>query len=103
MNDVLAIAGRADQDLDLVEEVARRQPREVMIVIDDEDRRADPGWAVDETPTAHAIRDRLARLLTLVETRTGAAVTGSVGDLKPLRGRWYDAIVDPQLPRAALR
>jgi hypothetical protein len=101
MNDVLAIAGRADQDLDLVEEVARRHPREVMIVIDD-DQRDDRGWGVDETPTARAIRDRLARLLTLVETRTGASVVGSVGDLRPLRGRWYDAIVDPQLPRAAL-
>jgi hypothetical protein len=101
MSDVLAIAGRADQDLDLVEEVARRRPSEVMIVIDDDDRR-DDSWAVDGTPTAHAIRDRLAHLLTLVETRTGAAVTGAVGDLKPLRGRWYDAIVDPQLPRAAL-
>jgi hypothetical protein len=101
MSDVLAIAGRAEQDEVLVEEVARRRPSEVLIVIDDEER-TNHGWAVDETPTAHAIRDRLARLLTLVETRTGAAVSGSVGDLKPLRGRWYDAIVDPQLPRAAL-
>jgi hypothetical protein len=101
MSDVLAIAGRADQDEVLVEEVARRRPSEVLIVIDDE-KRMDHGWAVDETPTAHAIRDRLARLLTLMETRTGAAVSGSVGDLKPLRGRWYDAIVDPQLPHAAL-
>jgi len=100
MNDVLAIAGDASRDDELVEEVARRHPREVTIVIDDED---DAGaWAWDESPRGLALRDRLARLLTAIELRTGAAVMGLVGDLYPFRGRWFEDVVDPGLPRAAL-
>jgi hypothetical protein len=101
MSDVLAIAGRIEQDDELVEEVARRRPSEVTIVIG-EDAATATGWAFDETPNGHARRDRLARLLSLVELRTGASVMGAVGDLRPLRGRWFDNIVDPALPGAAL-
>ncbi len=101
MSDVLAIAGHADHDDELVEEVARRRPSEVTIVIG-EDEAAASGWAFDESPHGHARRDRLARLLSLVELRTGAAVMGAIGDLKPLSGRWFDNIVDPALPAAAL-
>lgn len=99
MNDVLAIAGDASRDEELVEEVARRHPREVTIVIDDDVAGA---WEWDETPRGHAVRDRLARLLTAIELRTGAAVMGLVGDLHPFRGRWFEEIVDPGLPGAAL-
>lgn len=100
MNDVLAIAGDASRDEELVEEVARRHPREVTIVIDEED---DAGvWAWEESSRGGAVRDRLARLLTAIELRTGAAVMGLVGDLYPFRGRWFEEIVDPGLPRAAL-
>ena len=70
------------------------------ILIDEEDESQ--SWATDDGPRGRALRDRLARLLSLVELRTGARVIGSVGDLRPLRGRWYDAIVDPELPRTAL-
>lgn len=100
MHDVLAIAGDASRDDELVEEVARRHPREVTILIDDEEQTG--AWASDESPRGHAVRDRLARLLTAVELRTGAAVMGLVGDLHPFRGRWFEDIVDPGLPGAAL-
>lgn len=100
MNEVLAIAGEAAFDDELIEEVARRHPREVTLVID-EDERAER-WPWDETPSGRERRDRLARLLAAIEARTGAAVMGRIGDLRPLRGRWFDAIVDPALPRLAL-
>jgi hypothetical protein len=99
MAEVLAIASTTDRDDDtLVEEVARRCPREVTIVIDADE--AGDGWVWDESPRGLARRDRLARLLSAIETRTGARVMGRIGDLRPLRGRWFDGIVDPALPRA---
>jgi hypothetical protein len=99
MSDLLAIASDAVLDDELVEEVARRRPREVTILIDG-DERAD-AWAWDESPRGRALRDRLARLLSAVELRTGASVMGRVGDLRPFSGRWFDSIVDPALPQAA--
>jgi hypothetical protein len=99
MADVLAIATDHTVDDDLVEEVARRRPREVTIVIDAED--AGVAWAWDESESGVQKRDRLARLLSAIELRTGAAVMGRIGDLRPLRGRWFDGVVDPGLPRAA--
>jgi hypothetical protein len=95
MRDLLAIAGDALHDDELVEEVARRRPREVTILIDDEERAE--SWVADESPRGRALRDRLARLLSAVELRTGAAVMGLVGDLRPFSGRWFDGIVDPAL------
>jgi hypothetical protein len=100
VNELLAIAGEADFDDELVEEVARRRPREVTILIDGAER-AD-GWAWDESPRGRALRDRLARLLSAVEQRTGASVMGRIGDLRPFSGRWFDSIVDLALPSAAL-
>jgi hypothetical protein len=99
MADVLAIATDTTPDDDLVEEVARRRPLQVTIVIDAED--AGDAWVWDETEQGLARRDRLARLLTAVERRTGARVMGRIGDLQPLRGRWFDGIVDPTLPGTA--
>jgi hypothetical protein len=100
MNELLAIAGEAYLDDELVEEVARRRPREVTILIDGAER-AD-GWAWDESLRGRALRDRLARLLSAIEQRTGASVMGRVGDLRPFAGRWFDAIVDPALSSAAM-
>jgi hypothetical protein len=100
VNELLAIAGDAHFDDELVEEVARRRPREVTILIDGTER-AD-AWAWDESPPARARRDRLARLLSAVEQRTGASVMGRVGDLRPFAGRWFDSIVDLALPSAAV-
>lgn len=97
MIDLLAIAGAAEQDDALVEEVARRHPRGTVTVVIDRDL---PEWALDETPRARAVRDRLARLLTAIEQRTGVAVSGLVGDLRPLRGRWFDGVVDPRISAA---
>lgn len=99
MADVLAIATEHTVDDDLVEEVARRRPREVTIVLDAEE--TGDGWAWDESACGEARRDRLARLLSAVELRTGARVMGRIGDLQPFRGRWFDGVVDPGLPRAA--
>lgn len=97
MSALLAIAGAAEHDEALVEEVARRHPSgSVTVVIDREVYE----WAWDETPPGRALRDRLAGLLTAIEQRTGAAVSGLVGDLRPLRGRWFDSVVDPGISAA---
>jgi hypothetical protein len=96
--DLLAIAGPAENDEALVEELARRGPASTVTVLIDRDH---PEWALDESARGLAVRDRLARLLTLIEQRTGAAVSGLVGDLRQLRGRWFDGIVDPALAGAA--
>lgn len=98
-DDVLLIAGDASRDPELVEEVARRHPREVTIVIDEDGHDGDEDrWAWDESPRARAVRERLATLLSAVELRTGASVMGRVGDLRAFSGRWFDGIVDPALP-----
>jgi hypothetical protein len=99
MADLLAIATDLTVDDDLVEEVARRRPHEVTIVIDADE--AGDAWAWDESESGAARRDRLARLLAAIESRTGASVMGRIGGLRPLRGRWFDGVVDPALPRAA--
>src|SRR3954463_7728949 len=99
MADVLAIATDHTVDDDLVEEVARRRPREVTIVIDAEE--AGDAWAWDESETGVQKRDRLPRLRAAIEPRPGASVMGLIADLRPLRGRWFDGVIDPGLPRAA--
>jgi hypothetical protein len=99
MADVLAIATDIATDDDLVEEVARRRPREVTIVIDADE--VGDNWAFDDSEHGEARRERLARLLSAIELRTGANVMGRVGGLNPLRGRWFDGVVDPALPQAA--
>ena len=100
MSALLAIATDVHLDGELVDEVARRRPDAVTIVLD---REAQDAWALDDSPEARAIRDRLARLLSAVEASTGgAAVSAVVGDLRPLAGRRFDGVVDPALPLAAL-
>ncbi len=45
---------------------------------------------LDPGPTGEALRGRMAALLTLIERRTGAAVTGVAGDGRELAGWRFD-------------
>ena len=55
----------------------------------------------DDGPEADAVRDRLAWLLTAIERRTGATVSGLVGDPDGLAAG-FDAVVgDVRMPVAA--
>jgi hypothetical protein len=97
MTDVLAIVGAAEADERLLEQIARRPADRVTVLV--EDPAAD--WAADESDSGRALRDRLARLLHAIETRTGAIVVGLAGSREQLRGWRFDRIVGGRSPITA--
>jgi hypothetical protein len=97
MSDILAIVGPYDTDEELVEQIARRRPGRVTVLVED----ADTDLAWDESSTASAIRDRLAALLRMIEMRTGAVVVGLAGHRDQLQGWRFDRVVGGREPLAA--
>jgi hypothetical protein len=89
MSDLLAIVGSTEDDDDLLEEIERRHPDRVTVLVED----GDPDWAVDESGSGRALRDRLAWLLRAIEDRTGAVVVGLAGSRDQLRGWRFDRVV----------
>jgi hypothetical protein len=98
MSDLLAIIGPADDEEQLLEEIERRHPDRVTVLVED----GDDGWALDESRTGRALRDRLATLLRAIEERTGAIVVGLAGSRDQLRGWRFDRVVGGQSPAAPL-
>ena len=98
MTDLLAIVGTADDDEDLLDEIARRRPDRVTVLL--EHGQADD-WASDSSGRGRALRDRLARLLGAIEQRTGAAVVGLAGSRDQLRGWRFDRVVGGRSPLPA--
>jgi hypothetical protein len=95
MSELLAIVGPAETDDEmLLEEIERRHPHRVTVLVEDgcED------WAMDESGTARALRDRLATLLRAIEDRTGAIVVGLAGSRDQLRGWRFDRVVGGRSP-----
>ena len=113
MSDVLAIFGPDDTDSELITELERLHPTRVTVVLDTGPGRgfakdARPGtggvdcdWAADDGPTAAALRERMAALLTLIERRTGATVTGVAGGRDQLVGWRFDREVSVRVRLAA--
>jgi hypothetical protein len=97
MTDLLAIIGVEDHDEELVDEIARRRPDRVTVLVEDGDR----DWATDESGAGRAMRDRLASLLHMIERRTGAAVVGLAGDRGQLLGWRFDRVIGDRVPTAA--
>ena len=97
MSDILAIVDQNNADDQLVEEIAKRHPDKVTVLL--EDGMAD--WGIDDSPRGRARRDRLAQLLAKIEQRTGAAVVGLAGSREQLRGWRFDRIVGSSGPIAA--
>ncbi len=95
--ELLAITGPQDADQELVEEISRRRPRRVTVLIDGGDR----DWAVDDSDAGLALRDRLACLLHAIESRTGATVVGVAGDRGQLDGWRFDRVLTAPLTLAA--
>ena len=89
MSDLLAIVGPQDRDRELLEEIARRRPDRVTVLVEDGDR----DWASDESSKGRAIRDRIATLLHAIEQRTGAIVVGLAGSRSQLLGWRFDRVV----------
>jgi hypothetical protein len=97
MSDLLAIVGPAEDDEELLEEIARRHPDRVTVLVDD----PDGDWADDDSSRGRLLRDRLALLLTQIEERTGAAVVGLAGARSQLHGWRFDREVRGRTPVAA--
>lgn len=92
MSDILAIVDETNSDEQLLEEIALRHPHRVTVLL--EDGSLDP--QVDDGPRGRALSDRLAKLLTAIEQRTGAVVVGLAGSREQLRGWRFDRIVGAQ-------
>jgi hypothetical protein len=98
MSDLLAIVGPAGGDEDLLDEIARRHPDRVTVLVEQEQ---DSDWGSDESRRGRALRDRLARLLAAIEQRTGAVVIGLAGSREQLRGLRFDRVVGGANPLTA--
>ena len=89
MSDILAIVDQTNTDERLVEEIARRHPDRVTVLVQD----GEGDLADDNSDQNRALRDRLAALLALIEQRTGAVVVGLAGSRDQLKGWRFDRIV----------
>jgi hypothetical protein len=89
MSDLLAIVGPSESDEQLLNEIARRHPHRVTVLVED----GDSDWGSDESSRSAALRDRIANLLAAIERRTGAVVVGLAGSREQLRGWRFDRIV----------
>lgn len=94
MSDILAIVDTTNTDEQLVDEIARRHPDRVTVLL--EDGQCDLGG--DDSPHGRALRDRLAALLATIEQRTGAVVVGLAGSRDQLCGWRFDRIVGGAVP-----
>jgi hypothetical protein len=92
MTSVLAIASDPALDPSLVEEVKTTRPDRVTVLLLASGFAADT-WAWRDGPRERALRDRLALLLARIEARTGAFVSGLVGDSDAVDGADYDDVV----------
>jgi hypothetical protein len=98
MSDLLAILDQASTDDELVDEITRRHPDRVTVLLEDD--AAD--WGSDDSPSGRALRDRLAKLLAAIEQSTGAVVVGLAGSRDQLRGWRFDRIVGSRGPLPTL-
>jgi hypothetical protein len=94
MSDLLAIVDQTNTDDALLDEIARRHPDRVTVLLED----GEPDWGSDDSQRATALRDRLAALLASIEQRTGAVVVGLAGSRDQLRGWRFDRIVGGGAP-----
>lgn len=95
MSDLLAIIDQSDTDDTLLDEIVRRHPDRVTVLLEEHG----PGdWAADDTQRAKAVRDQLAALLTAIEQRSGAVVVGLAGSRDQLQGWRFDRIVGGRRP-----
>jgi hypothetical protein len=98
MSDILAIVDQTNTDAELVEEIARRHPTRVTVLLEDGafDSR------LDDSPRGLARRDRLASLLAAIEQSTGAVVVGLAGSREQLHGWRFDRVIGDADPVGAL-
>jgi len=95
MSDILAIVDQTSTDDELINEIARRHPHRVTVLLEGS---GELDWGDDESVGGRAMRDRLAALLGAIEQRTGAVVVGLVGNRDQLRGWRFDRVVGGRSP-----
>jgi len=98
MSDLLAIVDQTNTDDELINEIARRHPDRVTVLLEG----GELDWGNDESAGGRALRDRLASLLAAIEQRTGAVVVGLVGNREQLRGWRFDRVIGGRSPLTAL-
>lgn len=97
MTDLLAILEDSAADERVVEEIIRRHPHRVTLLL--EDGAGDP--QLDDSPRGSARRARLSALRTAIE-RTGAVVVGFALSREQLSGWRFDRIVGTSGPAGVL-
>ncbi len=95
MSDLLAIIDQSDIDEAVLDEIVRRHPDRVTVLLE---QRGGADWAADESQSGRALRDRLAGLLAAIEQRTGAVVVGLAGSPEQLQGWRFDRVVGERRP-----
>ncbi len=95
MSDLLAIVDPTSSGEALVEEIARRHPDRVTILVEEAEAS---DWATDESQRGAALRDHMAALLAAIEQRTGAIVVGLAGSREQLTGWRFDRIIGGRAP-----
>ncbi len=98
MSDLLAIVGEPENDEELLADLERRRPSRVTVLIEG----ATADWASERSAEAGAVRERLPRLLHLIERRTGAVVVGMAGSRDQLVGWRFDRIVGKRTSLSAV-
>jgi hypothetical protein len=97
MTELLIITGTDQRDEELLEQIGSAKASRVTVLIEAGERN----WAQEDSPSARALRDRLAALLARIEQRTGAVVVGLAGDAEQLRGWRFDRVIDARIALAA--
>jgi hypothetical protein len=97
MSDLLAIVDETGTDEALLDEIVRRHPDRVTVLVES----GETDWALDESRVSVAVRDRLAVLMAAIEARTGAVVVGLAGSREQLRGWRFDRVVGGRAPVTA--
>jgi hypothetical protein len=97
MSDLLAIFARADEDPELLDEIAAYGPDRVTVLIEDDAVER----ISEDSSAATALRDRLARLMAAIESRTGATVLGLAGERTQLTGWAFDRELVARTPLPA--
>jgi hypothetical protein len=98
MSDLLAIVDETGTDEALLDEIVRRHPDRVTVLVEG----GEPDWALDESRVSLVIRDRLALLMASIEGQTSAVVVGLAGSREQLQGWRFDRVVGGRAPLTAV-
>jgi hypothetical protein len=97
MSDLLAIVGPSEDEAELLEKIAYARPNRVTVLVE----TTDEDWGSTDSEPGRAFRDRIAKLLAMIERRTGAIVVGTAGSREQLRGWRFDRVVGARAALAA--